>query len=310
LYIFYQMIKAYPKIFAIGQDYISAIFEDEVEITEKIDGSQFDFGKINGEMHFRSKGKPIYEDAPEKMFIQAIDYASSIENKIPDNTVFYCEYIKDPKHNVLKYNRIPKNYLMLFAISTTGDKFVSEHKELQKFAELIDIETVPLLYQGKVKNIEEMTNLLEKESVLGGTLIEGFVVKNYKKPFLLGGQPIPVMAGKFVSEKFKETHKTSWGKDFTAKGKFETFCESFATQARWQKGVQHLKEKGLLTNSPKDIGMLMKEIQTDVAEEEKANIQKFLWKEFGEQVLRKSIKGFPEWYKEQLLQKGVEKEKN
>lgn len=45
------MIRAFPKIFAIGQRYISDIFKDEVEISEKIDGSQFCFGKIGGQVH-------------------------------------------------------------------------------------------------------------------------------------------------------------------------------------------------------------------------------------------------------------------
>jgi len=49
------LINAFPKIFAIGTDYISNIFDDEVEITEKIDGSQFAFGKVNGELFMRIK---------------------------------------------------------------------------------------------------------------------------------------------------------------------------------------------------------------------------------------------------------------
>lgn len=34
------MIKAFPKIFSIGTDYIKDIFKEEVEITEKIDDSR------------------------------------------------------------------------------------------------------------------------------------------------------------------------------------------------------------------------------------------------------------------------------
>lgn len=50
------MISAFPKIFAIGTKYIDSIFDNEVEITEKVDGSQFAFGKIDGEVYCRSKG--------------------------------------------------------------------------------------------------------------------------------------------------------------------------------------------------------------------------------------------------------------
>jgi len=49
------MISAFPKIFTLGTDYISDIFKEEVEITEKIDGSQISFGKIEGELYMRSK---------------------------------------------------------------------------------------------------------------------------------------------------------------------------------------------------------------------------------------------------------------
>jgi len=50
-------MQAFPKIFTIGCNYILDIFKNEVEITEKVDGSQFGFGKINGELFLRRKGK-------------------------------------------------------------------------------------------------------------------------------------------------------------------------------------------------------------------------------------------------------------
>ena len=49
-------ISAFPKIFAIGTDYIKDLFNGPVEITEKIDGSMFVFGKVDGELFMRSKG--------------------------------------------------------------------------------------------------------------------------------------------------------------------------------------------------------------------------------------------------------------
>ncbi|MBU1067343.1 RNA ligase family protein, partial [Patescibacteria group bacterium] len=120
------MIKAYPKIFTIGQDYIKDIFNEDVEVTEKIDGSQFCFGRVNGELCCRSKGKQIFFDAPEKMFNEAVEFVIKNGDKINDNTVFYCEYLKKPHHNALNYERIPQNHLALFGISTIGDKFVSK----------------------------------------------------------------------------------------------------------------------------------------------------------------------------------------
>ncbi len=86
------------------------------------------------------------------------------------------------------------------------------------------------------------------------------------------------------------------------------FIESFRSEARWQKAVQHLKEKGELENSPRDIGKLMTEIKKDILEEEEENIKNTLLKIFKEDIMRKAVRGFPEWYKKQLLQKSFNKE--
>lgn len=302
------MIKAFPKIFAIGQDYIIDLFKDEVEVTEKIDGSQFNFGKVDGILYMRSKGQQIYLEQYQKLFTEAVEYVTSIEKKIPDNTIYYCEYLQKPKHNALTYDRVPKNHLILFGISNPGDKFISKYEELKKYADEIDIETVPLLYRGKVATVERIIELLGTQSILGGSKIEGVVAKNYSLPFLLGGQPIPVMCGKYVSEEFKEVHKIGWNKEHTGRGRFEIFKLSFRTEARWEKAIQHLRDNGELENSPRDIGKLMKEVNLDITKENKQEIMDFLWKEFGKSILGAACRGLPEYYKNKLLENSFEPE--
>jgi len=298
-------MRPFPKIFAIGTDYIRDIFKHNVEITEKLDGSQFVWGKFDDKLCLRSKGTTLYPEHPEKMFSLGIEYISSIQDRLPEGIIFYAEYLKTPSHNTLKYNRIPKNHLMLFGAADTTELFVSDYVQLQEYADLFDIECVPLIYQGNVKSPDFLLGLMERESVLGGSHIEGVVVKNYTAKFLLGGQPMPLMAGKFVSEKFKEVHR-GWEKKNTGKGKWETFKDSYKTEARWQKAVQHLAERGELTNSPTDIGNLLKEIKNDIAAEEMEIIKNFLWAEFGTEVLRHACGGFPEFYKQLLMKKSFE----
>lgn len=300
------MIKAFPKIFAIGQDYIVDLFQEEVEITEKIDGSQFAFGKLDGVLHLRSKGAIIYEANPPSMFKPIVDYVISIQDLLPDNTVFYGETLQNPKHNTLKYDRIPKNHFMLFGMCLPGDKFIDDYETLAKAAELLEVEAVPLIHKGKIENALQIKDLLERESVLGGAQIEGVVCKNYQRPFLLGGQPIPLMMGKYVSESFKEVHREKWGEENTARGRFDVFKQSFRTEARWEKAIQHMSEKGELENSPRDIGKLLKEIHEDIAGEEMESIKNFLWSEFKGEIMRVATAGFPEWYKERLLEKSFE----
>ncbi len=292
------MFSSFPKIFSIGTDYIRDIFNNPVEITEKVDGSQFSFALIDDELLMRSKGKQLFIENPEPLFKEGVEYVLSIRDKIPSNKIFYCEYLKKPKHNTLKYNRIPTNHLTLFSVLDITQKF---DRNIQDYAETLNIDCVPILFKGNINSIDELLDLLNIESFLGGPTIEGVVVKNYDNPFLLGGQPIPLMAGKFVSEKFKEKNETRWNKEEKSKSKIDSFFESFRTEARWEKAIQHLRDDGKLKNEPKDIGLLIKEIQKDIFEEEEESIKNFLWNEFKGHIARKSTSGFPEWYKERLV---------
>jgi hypothetical protein len=289
----------FPKLWALGQKHIRDIFDSEVEITEKIDGSQFGFGKIQGELVVRSKNKYLQPDALEKMFIKGVEYVKTISELIPDNTMFYGEYLQKPKHNVLAYDKTPKNYISLFGMISEGT-FITDHDILKTYADKFDIDVVPLLFKGKCDK-DKVEELLNTKSYLGVVNVEGVVVKNYYKDYWLGGQYFPIMGGKYVSEKFKEVHSNNWKKEHTGKGKWETYCEQFKTPARWDKAVQHLREDGILEESPRDIGNLIKEIHRDIEEEEKENIKEVLWNLYGKDIKRVATNGFPEWYKKELM---------
>ena len=224
------MIPAYPKIFAIGNKAIAELFFDDVVIEEKVDGSQFVFGKINGELYMRSKGKQIFPEAPEKMFREAVDYVLSIENLIEDDTILYCEYLKKPKHNTLAYDNIPKNHLVLFGVSNKHGDFYNPNY-ISIYAEALDIDCIPQVYYGKVSSAEELLQYLEYTSYLGGQKVEGVVVKNYNRQTWVGGKLFPILAGKYVSEKFKEIHNKGWKKT-QGKGPWQCYCDTFRTEAK------------------------------------------------------------------------------
>jgi len=297
------MISAFVKIFSIGTDYIQDIFKETVEISEKIDGSQFAFASIDDNLHIRSKGSQLYQDNPNKMFAEGVDYVCSIREKLPDDIAFYGEYLRKPKHNTLAYNRIPKNHIVLFgAKDIKRDAFIPD---FHKYADELDLEVVPRVTLN-IKSADELKAFMDLESFLGGCSREGVVVKNYSRAFLLGGQPIPMMCGKFVSEKFKEVHRSRWGKEETGKGRFQTFCDSFHTEARWDKAIQHLDENGDLEHSPRDIGKLFKEIAEDIQREEKDAIKEWLWNEYKKDIIRSASMGFADYYKARLLDRAFE----
>lgn len=292
------MITAYPKIFALGTDYIKDIFDGEVEVTEKIDGSQFAFMKSGDQILTRSKGAIIYQDSCPKMFKKAVEYVYELSaaDKLPSEMCFYGEVLDTPKHNSLTYNRVPKHNIILFGVMWVKRQAMLDYNALEHWGRLLDLEFVPRLRQGVVKSMAELQCLMEFESVLGGPKVEGVVVKNYNKPFLLGGQPIPVMAGKLVSEGFKEVNRKKWDGDKPS-NRYKEFCDSFRTEARWEKAIQHLNEQGKLNNAPNDIGPLMKEINCDIISEEVDNIKRWLFNEYKNEILRTATRGFPEYYK-------------
>ncbi len=298
-----ENLSAFPKIFALGSKYITNIFVGPVEITEKVDGLQFVFGKIDGELKIRSKGAIIIPDAPPKMFKAGVEYVLSLSSTLPDNTVFYCEYLSKPKHNVLKYDRIPLNYLVLFGVQTPTARFLPQIG-LDYWAKKLKIDIIPLLYSSDeadeiILSAEETIKLLACPSFLGGTNIEGIVVKNFRE-FWVGDRVFPIMSGKYVSEAFKEVHRKTWASENSTTGKWEKFKEGFCTEARWLKAIQHLKEEEKLLSDPKDIGSLINEVKKDIGEEEKEEIKTFLWRLFGKDLLHSSVKGLPEWYKKHL----------
>jgi hypothetical protein len=282
-------IEAFPKIFAIGSAQTGKLFDNDVEITEKVDGSQIGFGVLDGELYIRSKGSPIFlEDVP-KMFKNGVDVIKK----------FYGEYLDKPKHNTLQYNRIPKNHIALYGMIKEGEVKSQEFVDL--YAKELDLETVPTFYVGKVSGKEELKENSERESFLGGPKIEGFVVKNYQQQLLIGGRVIPILMGKYVSESFKEVHIKNWSRENTGRGRWETYKSQFRSEARWLKAIQHLNEKNELEFTPRDIGKLLCEFSKDLEEECQEDIKNFLWNEFGKELLRDAKKGFPEFYKEWLL---------
>ncbi len=209
-----QHINSYPSIYAIGHKAIADIFSSPVLIEEKIDGSQFSFGRIDGELVCRSKGKDIILDAPEKMFGKAIDVVKPLS--LHDGWIYRGEYLQKPKHNTLQYSRVPFGHIILFDINTGLEEYMTSSEKYEE-AYRLGLESVPVLFNGKVDNFEVFKEFLSIESILGGTLIEGVVVKNYSQ----FTKEKKVAMGKYVSKHFKETHSGEWKKSNPSQGDIE-----------------------------------------------------------------------------------------
>ena len=296
-----EKLHSYPKIYNIGHKAIEDLFEDEVLIQEKVDGSQISFCKIGDDLGIRSKGAVIHPEVPEKMFSKGVEQILKVKDKLHDGWVYRGEYLRQPKHNVIPYSRIPNQHIVVFDIETQPSYFL-DPEEVQ--VEAVRLGFDYLKFQiGKLNSAEEVRELLNEESFLGGADVEGIVIKNYNR-FTRDGK---TMMGKYVSEKFKEVHRTKTYKTHN-KDIIASLIEAYKTEARWRKAIHHLRDMGELEDSPRDIGQLIKEVQSDVYEECQDEIKEVLFKWGWKQICRGLTGGLPEWYKELLLEKQFEEE--
>jgi hypothetical protein len=296
------MLGSYSKIYHLGHRATQSLKGVHVYVEEKVDGSQFSFGVCGqtGDLLFRSRGKQIYDGAVQDLFIPSVEHVKSIKDQLTPGWVYRGEAICRPKHNHLFYNRTPKGNIALFDVDKGGWDCVTP-QEKAEIAEAIGVECVPLLWEGVFDSDFNLDGQLDRESFLGGAKIEGFVMKQYEA---FDRDKKPIMA-KYVTEAFKEI---ALGKDPGGDPKkkqiLDEVVSTFGTRARWEKAIQHLRESGELTDSPKDIGPLLKEIQSDIEAECGDMIKDMLYNSMRKQILRGCTNGFPEWFKRGLA-KGV-----
>ena len=166
----------FPKGWALGHSALKELFWDEVHIEEKVDGSQFSFGRFGDELKCRSKGQEIYLDGYEGMFAPAVEAVKNRFYLLKDGWTYRAEFLAKPKHNILAYARIPKDTLIIFDINKGQEDYLS-FAEKQAEADHIELECVPLLSDTKIDGIDAMNALLEIESVLGGQKSKALFLK-------------------------------------------------------------------------------------------------------------------------------------
>ncbi len=296
------MINSYGKIYNLGHAYLADLFKDPVLVEEKVDGSAFSMRKLNGELQCRSKGAPLFLDNPQMMFVEALNSARELLPLMHEGWTYRCEYLQKPRHNGLVYDRIPHKHLIIYDIDT-GDQNYLSYGAKKEEADRIGLECVPIMFEGMIENVDQVLKLMDTISVLGGQKIEGMVFKNYKQ-YAGDGK---VLMGKHVSEEFKEVQRAHWKIDNPKKGDIiDSLVDSYRTPARWNKAIQHLREAGNLTDTPKDIGPLMKEVMADIQSECEQEIKNALYAWAKKEISRRVVHGLPEWYKEKLIEKQFE----
>lgn len=293
-----EHISAYPSIYTLGHRYLNDLLAGPVVIEEKVDGSQFSMSRgLDGALLVRSKGQDIHIGAVPQLFNNAVATASCLD--LRPGWVYRGEYLQKPKHNTLTYSRVPAKHVILFDVMTGPEVYLTPgEKRLE--AERLGLEVVPCFHVGEFLHFTEVAikGFLDRESILGGCKVEGFVVKNYNR----FGVDKKILIGKFVSPEFKERHGGEWKKANPGTNDVvQNLIVQLRTEARWNKTVQHLRDDGKLLGGPEDIGPLMVGLQADLEREEGDFIKEQLYAHFIKQIKRGVTGGFPEFYKRSLL---------
>lgn len=304
---------SYPSIFALGHRAISELLTVPVCVEEKIDGSQFSFGVFDAYerdgtlpdgatvLRARSKGAVLMVDAPEKMFTEAVETAKRLRPLLRVGWTYRGEYLKKPRHNGLAYDRIPAQHIMLFDINDAQESYLDQDAKRTE-AERLGLECVPVLFTGLLTEVAQFRRFLDTQSVLGGQVVEGVVVK--PRDYSLFGPDKKCLMGKFVSEAFKEVQSKAWRVDNPGRADIlDGLIATYTSQARWMKAAQHLRDRGELDESPRDISKLMVEVPTDIEKECREEIAAALYAWAWPKVRRAVTRGLPEWYKNELLKK-------
>lgn len=158
-----------------GKEFVDKLFNSTVTVSEKLDGSIFCFEKnlTDEEISFykRDQDNPIttVDRVLMTYYERPINYINSlprdIKMQIPNGWRFGMEYFCDNNPVNISYQRVPKNGLVLTHITIKNEfgesiRNAVEKKELDYWADLLDVEKSPILFQGDL-NEDQKIKILE-----------------------------------------------------------------------------------------------------------------------------------------------------
>ena len=288
-------MNSYGKVYHLGTREVSGILDMPVYVEEKVDGSQFSFGKKDGELWVASRGgfKPL--DTDDKMFTGAIATAVAALPSLIEGWTFRGEAMRGERHNKLTYGRVPPGNFMLFDVQDEEGRSLGRPM-VEECAVTLNVEPVALVAPAGHYSRAQLDELVVGQSALGRCDREGIVIKQVPHE----GKRLKA---KIVGAAFREKvgAKPKKGSDIAA------IVAQYRTEARWDKQIQHLRDEGKLTQSMKDVGPLMKELASDLQEECHDEIKAVLWPKIWKQIVKGISRGMPEYYRMNL---GREEEVN
>lgn len=178
-----------------GEEFLNGILNNYVIINEKVDGTFFGVKKNRDDSfrYFKKSGEITYVDRVlMKYFNQAISHIESISpekrNRIPSNFYFGFEYFTRGDSKNQRYDRLPKNGLVLSYIHRLNDKgeiesTVQNKELLDRWADYLEVERPPIIFEGHLTD-EQKTAILEFVYSPAKELAEKFKTTSFTKHIL------------------------------------------------------------------------------------------------------------------------------
>ena len=157
-------------------DHLCDILSSEMTIFEDIQASKIYVNWDGSKFSIKPKSlsaEPInmIDLAMQNYYNHAINFFNSLDSRIKGllnrKWSFCFEYFPDNQPANIKYNRIPKNHLVLVSICK-GSKFQYTIEEIEEYARLFNVDSIPVIFNGKlnekaIEAIKYFLNTSEKD---------------------------------------------------------------------------------------------------------------------------------------------------
>jgi len=176
-----------------GKEFLESILNKEVIINEKMDGAffgaqrncqggGFKFFKRNTELTGVDRVLSSYYNPALRHFDQM---SQDQLEKLPCNYYFGMEYFTSPTAQTIQYDRLPKNHLILSYIHVMDEEgepsqTIQDKADLDKWADVLDIERPPIIFQGKLTD-EQKEKILDFVYTPLDELVGKFKTKSFTK---------------------------------------------------------------------------------------------------------------------------------
>lgn len=140
------------------EDLLISIFKEELIVIEDVQGSKIWVNWDGNDFTVKPKSinnEPInlVDLAMQNFYNAAFDYLRSLDSRVKsllNKKWWFCfEYFPDSQPANIDYDKMPKNGMVLTSIYK-GGKYEFNVDELAEYARLMNVEMVPVLFQGKL----------------------------------------------------------------------------------------------------------------------------------------------------------------